>query len=105
MRFCSAPCIGKVTPEQYRERVLTACAFLDGERREYLENVRQQMAQAAKELKFEKAAALRDMYLLLLRGIREKARGRKSPQLKKKKPAKVWWNCKPVWVAAAAGRD
>ncbi len=83
VRFCSAPCIGKVTPEQYRERVLTACAFLDGERREYLENVRQQMAQAAKELKFEKAAALRDMYLLLLRGIREKARGRKSPQLKK----------------------
>ena len=83
VRFCSAPCIGKVSPEQYRERVRTACAFLDGERREFLDNLRQQMAAAAKELKFEKAAALRDMYLLLIKGIREKARGRKSLHLKK----------------------
>jgi excinuclease ABC subunit C len=82
VRFCSAPCIGKVTPEQYRERLLTACAFLDGERREFLDALRQQMAAAAKELKFEKAAALRDMYLLLLKGIREKARGRKNLRLK-----------------------
>lgn len=83
VRFCSAPCIGKVTPEQYRERVLTACAFLDGERREYLEALRQQMAAAAKEMRFEQAAALRDLYLLLRKGIREKARGRKSLHLKK----------------------
>ncbi len=83
VRYCSAPCIGKVSPEQYRERVLTACAFLDGERREFLEALRQQMAAAAKEMKFEKAAALRDMYLLLRQGLREKARGRKSLQLKR----------------------
>ncbi len=83
VRFCSAPCIGQVTPEGYRERVLTACAFLDGERREFLEALRQQMAVAAKEMRFEKAAALRDMYLLLLKGIREKARGRKSLHLKR----------------------
>ncbi|NLG34208.1 MAG: excinuclease ABC subunit UvrC [Lentisphaerae bacterium] len=83
VRFCSAPCIGKVTPEQYRERVMTACGFLDGDRREFLEALRQQMAAAAKEMRFEKAAALRDLYLLLLKGIREKARGRKSLLLKK----------------------
>lgn len=83
VRFCSAPCIGKATPAQYRERVLTACAFLDGERREFLDALRQQMAAAAKDLRFEKAAALRDTYLLLLKGIREKARGRKSLHLKK----------------------
>jgi excinuclease ABC subunit C len=83
VRFCSAPCIGKVTPEAYRERVATACAFLDGDRREFLQALREQMAEAAKELRFEKAAALRDTYLLLLRGIREKARGRKSLRLKK----------------------
>ena len=47
VRFCSAPCVGKVTPEQYRERVQTACGFLDGERREFLEALRQQMAAAA----------------------------------------------------------
>lgn len=83
VRFCSAPCIGKVTPEEYRDRVATACAFLDGERREFLDNLRQQMNAAAKELRFEKAAALRDTYLLLLKGMREKARGRKSLHLKK----------------------
>ena len=83
VRFCSAPCIGKVTSEGYRERVLTACGFLDGDRREFLEALRQQMAAAAKEMRFEKAAALRDLYLLLLKGIREKARGRKSLHLKK----------------------
>ena len=83
VRFCSAPCIGKVTAEEYLERVGTACAFLDGERREFLEALRQQMAAAAKELRFEKAAALRDTYLLLLKGIREKARGRKSLRLKR----------------------
>ncbi|MDY0144848.1 MAG: excinuclease ABC subunit UvrC [Kiritimatiellia bacterium] len=83
VRFCSAPCIGKVTPEQYLDRVQTACAFLDGDRREYLDNLRQQMAAAAKEMKFERAAALRDIYLLLVKGIRDKARGRKSLQLKR----------------------
>ena len=83
VRFCSAPCIGKATPEQYRERVRTACGFLDGERLEFLEALRQQMAAAAKEMRFEKAAALRDLYLLLQKGIREKARGRKSLHLKK----------------------
>ena len=88
VRFCSAPCIGKVTPEQYRERVLAACAFLDGERREFLEALRQQMAAAAKDMKFEKAAALRDLYLLLRKGIREKARGRKSLHLKKEEAQK-----------------
>jgi excinuclease ABC subunit C len=34
-------------------------------------------------MRFEKAAALRDLYLLLLKGIREKARGRKSLHLKR----------------------
>lgn len=83
VRFCSAPCVGKVTPEAYRGRVAAACAFLDGDRREPLEELRRQMASAAAEMRFEKAAALRDMYLLLLKGIREKARGRKSLQLKR----------------------
>ncbi|MDR0993708.1 MAG: excinuclease ABC subunit UvrC [Verrucomicrobiota bacterium] len=88
VRFCSAPCIGKVSPEEYHARVRTACEFLDGNRREYLEDLRRQIASAAGELKFEKAAALRDMYLLLTKGIRERARGRKSPTLKQEEARK-----------------
>lgn len=83
VRFCSAPCIGKVTPEEYAERVRMACDFLDGDRREYLFELRRQMEDAARQMLFEKAAALRDVYQLLDRGIREKARGRKSLQLKR----------------------
>ena len=83
IRFCSAPCIEKVSRAEYRERVLTACAFLDGERREFLKVLREQMEGAAKEMRFEKAAALRDMYLLLIKGIKEKARGRKSIGMKR----------------------
>lgn len=82
VRYCSAPCVGKVTPEQYRERVRLACEFLDGERREFLEPLRQQMRAAAADMKFERAAALRDTYLLLVKGIREKVRGRKSLSIK-----------------------
>lgn len=82
IRFCSAPCIHKVSPEEYRARVQTACEFLDGGRREYLDALRKQMEAEAKALHFEKAAALRDMYLLLLRAIKEKARVRKTPVIK-----------------------
>lgn len=82
VRFCAAPCIAKVTEADYRERVQTACDFLDGNRRDFLEPLRQRMEEAAKELRFEKAAALRDWYLLLLRGMRERARVRKTPVIR-----------------------
>ncbi len=78
IRFCSAPCIAKVTAEQYRERVETACAFLRGERPEYLEELRQMMEKEAQQMNFEKAAAFRDTYLLLRKAIRERTRARKS---------------------------
>ena len=47
VRFCSAPCVGKVTPEAYRGRVAAACAFLDGDRREPLEELRRQIGRAS----------------------------------------------------------
>lgn len=82
VRFCSAPCIGKITPEDYRARVESACAFLDGDRRDMLDELRRQMEHEAQQLHFEKAAALRDMYLLLIKAVKEKARVRKTAFLK-----------------------
>ncbi|MBE2179732.1 MAG: excinuclease ABC subunit UvrC [Chthoniobacterales bacterium] len=61
IKNCSAPCIGKIRPEDYRERVLQACAFLEGRSREIPEELEAEMSAAAKALDFEKAAALRDM--------------------------------------------
>jgi excinuclease ABC subunit C len=82
IRHCSAPCIGTVTPEQYRERVTTACAFLRGERPEFIKEVRTQMESAAAERNFEEAAALRDIMLLLHRAVKERALVRRTDKMK-----------------------
>jgi excinuclease ABC subunit C len=78
IRHCSAPCVGNVTPEEYLERVQTACAFLRGERPEYLKEVRAQMEDAAEKHHFEEAAALRDMMLLLHQAVKERALVRRT---------------------------
>lgn len=82
IRHCSAPCVGKVTPEEYRDRVDTACAFLRGERPEFIKEIRSKMAVAAAEHRFEDAAALRDMMLLLHRAVKEKALVRKTDKVR-----------------------
>jgi excinuclease ABC subunit C len=81
IRQCAAPCVGKVTPEEYIERVQTACAFLRGERPEYIKEVRTQMEAAAEKHRFEEAAALRDMMFLLTRAVKEKALVRKTDRM------------------------
>ncbi len=82
LRHCSAPCIGKTTPELYRGRVDEACAFLRGERPEILKEIEAAMLKEAAAHKFEKAAALRDSLLLLRRAIKERALGTRSLSMK-----------------------
>ncbi|MCC7300735.1 MAG: excinuclease ABC subunit UvrC [Verrucomicrobia bacterium] len=81
IRQCATPCIGKVTAEEYMERVQTACAFLRGERPEYIKEVRAQMEAAAEKHQFEEAAALRDMMFLLTRAVKERALVRKTDRM------------------------
>ena len=81
IRDCAAPCIGTVTPEEYLERVETACAFLRGERPEFIREIRAQMKEASAEQRFEDAAALRDMMLLLHRAVKERALVRKTKSM------------------------
>ncbi|MGF1679348.1 MAG: helix-hairpin-helix domain-containing protein [Candidatus Methylacidiphilales bacterium] len=61
IRNCSAPCILKITRDEYLERVHQACAFLEGRARDMLAEVEAEMRRAAAALDFEKAARLRDM--------------------------------------------
>jgi len=61
LRVCTAPCIGTVTPEQYRLQVEAACDFLAGHCEEMAAELEAQMKQAAAALNFEKAAELRDL--------------------------------------------
>lgn len=61
LKYCTAPCIGNVTREQYLEQVKAACDFLDGQCREMQEQLEIEMRKAAAAQDFEKAADLRDL--------------------------------------------
>jgi len=74
IRFCSAPCVNRITPDAYRERFDEACAFLRGERLAIIEEVRAQMEAAAHARNFEKAALLRDTWLALCEMVKQRRR-------------------------------
>ena len=82
IRFCSAPCVAKVSPEAYRERVEQALAFMRGERPDLLSGIRAAMQAAAEQRQFERAAALRDTLFLLQEAVKRRIRGRKSLAIK-----------------------
>jgi excinuclease ABC subunit C len=60
IKRCSAPCVGKISEVDYAETVRDAERFLAGKSTELQEKLAGQMAQASEEMKFERAAALRD---------------------------------------------
>jgi excinuclease ABC subunit C len=61
IKNCSAPCIRRVTLDDYKIRVLAACEFLEGQSHEMLKQIEEQMKKAAENLEFEKAAEMRNM--------------------------------------------
>lgn len=83
IRNCSAPCVGKISKEEYMERVEEACRILEGKgKRDLFDGLKQEMADAAEALDFEKAATLRDIVQNLektLTPTRQFARGRGVP--------------------------
>src|SRR5580698_10273886 len=60
LKFCTAPCIGNVTREQYLQQVNAACDFLSGQCGEMREQLEGEMKKAALAQNYEKAAMLRD---------------------------------------------
>ncbi len=58
---CSAPCIGKITQEDYFTKIEAACEFLRGHSKDLLKTIEEDMHEAAEALDFERAAELRDM--------------------------------------------
>jgi len=57
---CIGPCLGDVNKEEYRNMMKDVCSFLGGRQEEIIKRLEQQMAAAAENLEFEKAARLRD---------------------------------------------
>ena len=62
---CTAPCALRISKEDYRKDIRRLMRFLDGHKRELLEDMRREMADASAHLRFEEAARLRDEIHLL----------------------------------------
>jgi excinuclease ABC subunit C len=60
IKRCSAPCVGKISPEGYQHLVDQAVGFLRGKSQDVKEELTHEMEGAAETLDFEKAARLRD---------------------------------------------
>ena len=64
---CTAPCNLRISKEEYRKDIARLRMFLDGKRTKLLKEMQAEMEFAAKQLKFEKAARLRDEIRMLER--------------------------------------
>ena len=80
VRFCSAPCLGRISEAEYRARFDEACAFLRGERQDLIGEVGEQMQKAAEAQDYERAARLRDTWLALKELTRRQAKARLFPK-------------------------
>ena len=60
IKLCTAPCIGAINQAGYRQMIDDLCQFLDGRTEPIVSRLQEEMQQASKELRFERAAALRD---------------------------------------------
>ncbi|MGX1883991.1 excinuclease ABC subunit UvrC [Streptomyces sp. NPDC055287] len=70
---CSAPCVGRVTPEEHRELAEEFCDFMAGRTGQYLRRIEQEMHQAAEDMEYERAARLRDDIGALRRALEKNA--------------------------------
>lgn len=57
---CSAPCVGRISPEEHRKLAEGLCEFMAGDSEQYVKELTREMAQAAEAMEFERAAKLRD---------------------------------------------
>ena len=60
IKRCLAPCVGYVTPEEYRKQIDEIIDLLDGKTDKILKELDEQMKEASNKLDFEQAAYLRD---------------------------------------------
>ncbi len=64
---CFAPCTGKVSKEEFRKVFFEICAFLEGNHKQLIKELEDEMKIASSNLNFEAAAMLRDK----IRSIKE----------------------------------
>jgi excinuclease ABC subunit C len=60
IKLCTAPCIGAVNQIQYRQMISDLMDFLSGHSEDIVTRLQEDMEKASEEMRFERAAALRD---------------------------------------------
>ena len=60
IRRCSAPCVGKIEEENYKNLVVDAVDFISGKSQRIQKSLSTEMEKASEDLDYEKAAILRD---------------------------------------------
>ncbi|WP_404814694.1 excinuclease ABC subunit UvrC [Scrofimicrobium canadense] len=68
---CSAPCVGRISPEDHRKLAEDLCHFMEGNAQPFTRNLEQQMKVAAAAQNYELAAKKRDQ-LTALRKVQER---------------------------------
>ncbi len=70
---CSAPCVDKISAQDYKSDVDSAAKFLRGGHQEVLTSLETQMIQCAEALRFEEAAVLRNRMTALSRVLHQQS--------------------------------
>jgi excinuclease ABC subunit C len=70
---CSAPCVGRVSAQEHRALVDDFIAFMEGRTSTFLRRLRAEMATAAQQQEYERAARLRDDIAALERAMEKNA--------------------------------
>ncbi len=79
LKYCTAPCIGNVSREEYLGQVKAACDFLEGQCNEMQGQLEDEMKKAAAAQEYERAAALRDLLTDLKRTTKKVNRFERLP--------------------------
>ncbi len=70
---CSAPCIGRVSPEEHRAIVEDFCQFVSGQAAPMIKKLQREMKAASDAMEYERAARLRDDITALQRAMEQNA--------------------------------
>ncbi|RNI24628.1 excinuclease ABC subunit UvrC [Flexivirga caeni] len=70
---CSAPCVGRVTPDEHREIAEEFCDFMAGNTGRFVKRLEREMRSASEELDFEAAARRRDDLIALEKALERSA--------------------------------